>query len=1024
MKKYILAAAFSLVLLSSPLATHAASLTSAQINAIIGLLQSFAVDQATIDSVRAALGGSTTGGFCYHFDTNLMVGSSGADVTALNQALTASGIDTTGVTSIYTEITASAVSDFQEKYKSEILTPNGLSHGTGYVGPATRAKLNALYVCGATPSVTVLSPNGGETWEIGSNQTITWNSQNLGTSVVRIFLEKSDVSTELFTSTTNDGHEDWTVPSLGLSNDYKIYIKRVDDLPATADTSDAPFSIVAATTDNPSCTLSASPASIAFGGSSSLSWTTTNATTFSIDNSIGSVTPVASGSKTVSPTATTLYTGTVTGTGGTTATCTKEINVTTTTSPDLIAGAVSPTTATAGTAATFTSTITNQGGGSTGAGFTSLFQRATDATGAGAADMGSPVQSAALAAGATAAAPLSYTFASAGTYYVRVCADRGVANAVGVITESNETNNCSAWTAMMVTTTTTGNHPVATVSPTSFAPGASFTTLVTGAAPNATIHLYYRGPDGVAHEDSTTGTTDTAGQFTRSLSTTGWASGVYTRWVVVNIAMSPDPRPTFTITGGTQSCSFNGQTYASGQSVTAYQAASVAAGQTCQSEQRTCTNGTLSGTYTAGSCTVTPALQTCPFNGQTYASGQSVTAYQAASVAAGQTCQSEQRTCTNGTLSGTYTAGACTVTSVVYNPVVTVSPTSFVAGAAFTVWVTGAAPNSSVRTICRDPNNVVCDDPATYTTDVLGTWSHTYYDTTGWTVGNYSGTATVNDVRLTPDKTFRVNAPPITYTASANFSSTQGQNNWYYLTSTGAQMTFDSTNNRWKGSQTYPALLWGDGGHPGSNTDAVRRWIASSAGSVRITGNVRDGDAGGGDGVIVYIRKSGINIWQQTIANGNTTGFNYDLTVSVYAGETIDFVINKIGNDQYDSTVFDPTIVLTNAIAASAYTNPGLASALSAFNGATGATNTVPQGTNNFTYLWNRDLQIGSPYADDVSALQTALTLNGEYAGDITGGFYTQTYLAVKAFQQKYDIEATGFVGSLTRAKLNAMFSR
>jgi hypothetical protein len=108
------------------------------------------------------------------------------------------------------------------------------------------------------------------------------------------------------------------------------------------------------------------------------------------------------------------------------------------------------------------------------------------------------------------------------------------------------------------------------------------------------------------------------------------------------------------------SCAFNGQSIASGTSVTAYQSASVASGGTCSSQQRTCINGTLSGTYTFASCTVGTA-SSCTFNGQAVANGAKVTAYQAVSVPFGGTCSSQQRTCSNGTLSGTYTFASCSV---------------------------------------------------------------------------------------------------------------------------------------------------------------------------------------------------------------------------------------------------------------------------------------------------------------------------------------------------------------------------
>src|SRR3989338_591734 len=67
--------------------------------------------------------------------------------------------------------------------------------------------------------------------------------------------------------------------------------------------------------EDPSCTITATPTSVTSGQSSTLSWTSTNATQGTIDNGAGNMTPIASGSKSVSPTSSTLYTATVTGAG-------------------------------------------------------------------------------------------------------------------------------------------------------------------------------------------------------------------------------------------------------------------------------------------------------------------------------------------------------------------------------------------------------------------------------------------------------------------------------------------------------------------------------------------------------------------------------------------------------------------------------------------------------------------------------------------------------------------------------------
>ncbi len=104
-----------------------------------------------------------------------------------------------------------------------------------------------------------------------------------------------------------------------------------------------------------------------------------------------------------------------------------------------------------------------------------------------------------------------------------------------------------------------------------------------------------------------------------------------------------------------------GGTVASGASVTAYQTSSVPYGTSPVSEQRTCTNGVLSGSYTFSSCTVgQPVACALPWGGTT-ANGTSVTAYKDATVPYGTAPVSEQRTCANGVLSGTYVNPSCTV---------------------------------------------------------------------------------------------------------------------------------------------------------------------------------------------------------------------------------------------------------------------------------------------------------------------------------------------------------------------------
>lgn len=126
----------------------------AQINA---LMQQIAQLQEQLKQMQ---GNSSETAWCHTFTKSLKIEDSGDEVYNLITALKKEGLGDeliyhagTGLPSYFNESVASAVVEFQEKYASEILTPNGLKHGTGFVGGSTKKKLNALYGCGVIPPI-------------------------------------------------------------------------------------------------------------------------------------------------------------------------------------------------------------------------------------------------------------------------------------------------------------------------------------------------------------------------------------------------------------------------------------------------------------------------------------------------------------------------------------------------------------------------------------------------------------------------------------------------------------------------------------------------------------------------------------------------------------------------------------------------------------------------------------------------------------------------------------------------------
>jgi hypothetical protein len=145
--------------------------------------------------------------------------------------------------------------------------------------------------------------------------------------------------------------------------------------------------------------------------------------------------------------------------------------------PDLMAGLVSPLSATVGSATTFSSVISNIGTAGTGVSFNNLYQFDSD-TNHAVIDGTRTVTAGPLAVSGTENISVTYTFPSAGTWYVRACADSDV-----IVPEIDDGNNCGAWASVVVTATPAGTITPANCTITS---GVNCTALIAWSTSNVT----------------------------------------------------------------------------------------------------------------------------------------------------------------------------------------------------------------------------------------------------------------------------------------------------------------------------------------------------------------------------------------------------------------------------------------------------------------------------------------------------------------------------------------------------------
>jgi hypothetical protein len=92
-----------------------------------------------------------------------------------------------------------------------------------------------------TKSITVISPNGGENWEVGSVQTITWTwTSTVGDVKIEYSADNGSSWLDVINSTPNSGFYSWLIPD-DPSSECLVRISETDTDPS--DTSDAVFTI-------------------------------------------------------------------------------------------------------------------------------------------------------------------------------------------------------------------------------------------------------------------------------------------------------------------------------------------------------------------------------------------------------------------------------------------------------------------------------------------------------------------------------------------------------------------------------------------------------------------------------------------------------------------------------------------------------------------------------------------------------------------------------------------------------------
>jgi hypothetical protein len=240
--------------------------------------------------------------------------------------------------------------------------------------------------------------------------------------------------------------------------------------------------------------------------------------------------------------------------------------------------------------------------------------------------------------------------------------------------------------------------------------------------------------------------------------------------------------------------------------------------------------------------------------------------------------------------------------------------------------------------------------------------------------------------------------------SQSQFSGTQGQQGWFYGYYTGTQTpagfvqypTFaaarsgwERTPSAWAGTNPgYFCTITAGGGHPhavaGSIIEvnsAVRRWVSTFSGSVRLQGAFRKTStffSGVQDGIVGRVFVDGVEVFSTTIPATDDAERTFDLPTCINSGSIVDIVIDPRANEFSDGAEARLSVVASGP---SIQGGPNSSVACPTFITAFGV-NAVSGGVGSgLTYRWQIQAVAGGDWVDLTSATQAIACPAGASAG-------------------------------------------